>query len=169
MPLAAKRAIRNLCRRWRPGLRRHRFLSKESGGKEGAGGKSPRRPPIRGFTAAESCTDKARTGRASTPGSFFAFVTGAAAPRAARAGHPAGPDSRCAVPGAPNGAPAATQRSGRRGERRPSEGNELSRLRGSERSAAWADDAIGAMPPKKRGACGGCMPGAALTAQGWAL
>ena len=42
--------------------------------------------------------------------------------------------------GAPNGAPAATQRSGRRGERRPSGGNELSGLPGSERSAAWADD-----------------------------
>ena len=38
------------------------------------------------------------------------------------------------------GAPAATQRSGRRGERRPSGGNELSGLPGSERSVAWADD-----------------------------
>ena len=40
----------------------------------------------------------------------------------------------------PNVAPAATQRSGRRGERRHSGGNELCRLRRSERSAAWADD-----------------------------
>ena len=40
----------------------------------------------------------------------------------------------------PMGPPAATQRSGRRGERRPSGGNELSGLPGSERSVAWADD-----------------------------
>ena len=38
------------------------------------------------------------------------------------------------------GAPAATQRSGRRGERRPGGGNELSGLPGSERPVAWADD-----------------------------
>ena len=50
------------------------------------------------------------------------------------------PVCRGAPGDAPNGAPAATQRSGRRGERRPSGGNELSGLPGSERSAAWADD-----------------------------
>ena len=38
------------------------------------------------------------------------------------------------------GAPAEAQRSGFGGERRPSGGNELSGLPGSERSAAWADD-----------------------------
>ena len=39
------------------------------------------------------------------------------------------------------GAPAEAQRSGFGGERRPSGGNELSGLPGSERSVAWADDA----------------------------
>ena len=67
------------------GGRPHLFPKKW--GERRAGGAPPTLdPPIRGFMAAESCTDKARTGRASTPGSFFGFVTGAAAPWAARIG-----------------------------------------------------------------------------------
>ena len=63
----------------RPG---HRFLSKESGGKERAGGRIPPAPPKTGPTAAAGCTGKAKTGRASTPGSFF--CTQQALPRPGR-------------------------------------------------------------------------------------
>ena len=69
-----------------PARRAPPFLPEEMGGKKGRGASPTLDPPIRGFMAAESCTDKARTGRASTPGSFFGFVTGAAAPWAARIG-----------------------------------------------------------------------------------
>ena len=62
------------------------FLPEEMGGKKGRGASPTLAPPVRGFMAAESCTDKTRTGRASTPGSFLCFVTGAAAPRVARVG-----------------------------------------------------------------------------------
>ena len=91
------------------------FFPKESGGKERARGsfmrwlrvdfhrRCPRhlRLPVlpkRGPMAA-GCTNQAKTGRASTPGSFFCSFQ--ALPRPGR--------------------PAATQRSGRRGERRHSE------------------------------------------------
>ena len=63
-----------------PARRAPPFLPEEMGGKKGRGASPTLDPPIRGFMAAESCTDKARTGRASTPGTFFGFVTGAAAP-----------------------------------------------------------------------------------------
>ena len=69
-----------------PARRAPPFLPEEMGGKKGRGAPPTLDPPIRGFMAAESCTDKARTGRASTPGSFFGFVTGAAAPWVARIG-----------------------------------------------------------------------------------
>ena len=61
-----------------------------------------------------------------------------------------------------NGAPAATQRSGRRGERRHSGGNELSGLPGSERSAAWAD-AVGAHLCVRPLACVSTNPWGATT------
>ncbi len=60
----------------RPG---HRFLSKESGGKERAGGFTPGAPK-RGLMAAEGCTDRASTGRSSNAPEALA-VTSQALPR----------------------------------------------------------------------------------------
>ena len=57
------------------------------------------------------------------------------------------------------GPPAATQRSGRRGERRHSGGNELCRLRRSERSVTCADD-VGRDDLGAPSTCRGCPPGA---------
>ena len=68
----------------------------------------------------------------------------------------------------PNGAPAEAQRSGFGGERRPSGGNELSRLRGSERSAAWADD-VGRDDPARRLPCFGLPSGMRVCPEGNAL
>ena len=132
MPLAAKRAIRNLCRRRGarrprraihlpgvpPGARPARpgppFLPEEMGGKKGRGA-SPPGPPKRGLMAAVGCVWLAKTGRHRRPPHWLALAV--------------------------TGAPAEAQRSGFGGERRPSGGNELSGLPGSERSVAWADDA----------------------------
>ena len=58
----------------------------------------------------------------------------------------------------PNVAPAATQRSGRRGERRHSGGNELCRLRRSERSVTCADD-VGRDDLGAPSTCRGCPRG----------
>ena len=113
----AQRMIRSLGRRcrgdlwspaqWRPGLPagacaagRPHFFPKKWGERRAGGAPPTLDPPERGPTAAESRTDKAGTGRASTPGSFFSVRF-----------------RRCRAPGRP----AATQRSGRRGERRHSE------------------------------------------------
>ena len=92
------------------------FFPKESGGKERAGGLRPPWIPQYG-------------------GSWRRWVV--------RAGQRPGVHCRPShwLVLAVIGAPAEAQRSGFGGERRPSGGNELSGLPGSERSVAWADDA----------------------------
>ena len=50
---------------------RPHFFPKKWGERRAGGAPPTLDPPVRGFMAAESCTDKARTGRASTPGSFL--------------------------------------------------------------------------------------------------
>ena len=133
------------------------FFPKKAGRKKGPG-ECPRHPPKNGGSWRRCAV---RTGQ--KPGAYrrpfsrrFPYRR-CRAPGNTHRDYPANPESCCAVPAWPAGppsvpclrntepvtevgAPTATQRSGRRGERRPGGGNELSRLRGSERSAAWADD-----------------------------
>ena len=53
--------------------------SQRNGGKEGAGGSTPRRPPVRGLMAAVGCTNRAETRRALPP--VFLVVSLQALPR----------------------------------------------------------------------------------------
>ena len=106
-------------------------FQKKVGGKKGQGG---------GFRVPPPCThplDRPRRGNCDSP--FLEFP-----PSCSTGNSPAAKAYFVTPPplgaGVKIGAPAATQRSGRRGERRPSGGNELSGLPGSERSVAWADD-----------------------------
>ena len=87
---------------------------RRNGGKEGAGG-VPRRPLNGGSWRRWAVQAGQRPGRHCRPPHWLALAV--------------------------TGAPAEAQRSGFGGERRPSGGNELSGLPGSERSVAWADDA----------------------------
>ena len=97
-----------------PTRRAHRFLSERKRWERKGRGCAPGAPQKRGLMAAVGCTELAKTGSASPPAPLALAVIGA---------------------------PAEAQRSGFGRERRPSGGNELSGLPGSERSVAWADDA----------------------------
>ena len=118
----AQRMIRSLGRRcrgdlwspaqWRPGLPAGAcaagapISSRRNGEKEGPGGLRPPWTPQYGGSRRQALYGPGKNRACIHARFLFVSVTGAAAPWVARVDHPAGPDSRCAVPAWPAGPPS---------------------------------------------------------------
>ena len=97
---------------WRPGLPAGAcaagapISSRRNGEKEGPGGSAHPGPPSTGVHGGGKLYRQSKNRACIHARFLFLFVSGAAAPRAARVDHPAGPDSGCAVPTGPAGPPS---------------------------------------------------------------
>ena len=89
-----------------PARRAPPFLPEEMGKKKGRGGSAHPGPPSTGVHGGGKLYRQSKNRACIHARFLFLFVSGAAAPRAARGDHPAGPDSRCAVPAWPAGPPS---------------------------------------------------------------
>ena len=97
---------------WRPGLPAGAcaagapISSRRNGEKEGPGGLRPPWTPQYGGSRRQALYGPGKNRACIHARFLFVSVTGAAAPWVARVDHPAGPDSRCAVPAWPAGPPS---------------------------------------------------------------